>query len=273
LDNLKAFLKSKVFWINFAIASCILLLGTCGVLASLDSYTDHGESVTVRDLRGMTMEQVKKVLEDSKLDYVVSDSTFQANKKAESILDQDPKPGTKVKEHRTIYLTINAKKAPKVKMPYLVDKSLRQAMSELESRDLRLGEKIYKPDLAKDAVLEQHFGGEPIDSGVLIPKGSTIDLVLGSGFGDEAATVPSLVGLTYEEAKIVLMEYSLNIGSTVYDGTITDTADAKIMRTVPATGASIKTGEAVDLFFTREVPETLIQQNQEGTNVEPESEE
>ncbi|MDX2001671.1 MAG: PASTA domain-containing protein [Chitinophagales bacterium] len=229
-------------------------MATCGVLASLDSYTNHGESITVRDLRGMTIDEVKKALGDSKLEFIVSDSTYQANKKGETVLDQDPKPGAKVKEHRTIYLTINAKKAPKVKMPYLIDKSLRQAISELESRDLKLGEKIYKPDIAKDAVLEQLYNGEPIDSGTMIAKGSTINLVIGSG-SEGQGEVPALVGLSYEEAKIVLMEYSLNIGSTVYDGSVSDSASAKIVRTVPEQGAIIKMGEAVDLFFSNEVPE------------------
>jgi beta-lactam-binding protein with PASTA domain len=235
----------------------------------LDSYTHHGESITVRDLRGLTLPEVEKSLKESKLVYVISDSSYQSNMKPETVIDQEPKAGSKVKENRTIYITINARKAPKVKMPYLIDKSLRQAISELESRDLRVGERIYKPDIAKDAVLQQLYNGTPVDSGTMIPKGSTINLVLGSGFGQESVEVPSLVGLRYDEARLVLVENSLNVGSTIYDNTIggstQDTSDAKILKTIPASGSPIKMGEAVDLFFTKDVPDNAVDQNPQGS--------
>jgi len=265
LNNLKDFIFSRIFLINLCIAILLLFLGTCGVLYGLDKYTHKGETITVRDLRGLSIDDVKRVLDESKLNFVISDSSYQANTKPQTVIDQEPKPGSKVKENRTIYLTINARKAPKVKMPYLIDKSLRQAISELESRDLKVGERTYKPDIAKDAVLQQLYNGNSVDSGVMIPKGSVISLVLGSGFGQGAAQVPSLVGLTYEEARLVLVENSLNVGSTVYDNTVgtnnEDTVEAHIIRTVPPSGAPIKMGEAVDLFFTKDVPEEIIKQN------------
>ena len=99
---------------------------------------------------------------------------FDLSKPARTILEQDPEPGSKVKESRMLYLTLNAATAPPVKMPDLKDVSYRQAEAILQTFGLKVGIVTYQPDLAKNAVLKQLYKGQLIGAGEEIPKGSRI---------------------------------------------------------------------------------------------------
>lgn len=253
---------SRAFLISVVIAALLLLLAVWITLQSLNAYTQHGETITVPDVRGLTMEQVELYLRHKRLDYFVLDSTYVVGQLPNVILDQDPKPFEKVKEFRKIYLTVNAVNPPKVKMPDLIDKSLRQAAMELESWGLKVGELHYKPDLAQNAVLGQRVNGKDIEPGGMVSKGTKIDLILGDGLGSTRLEVPFLMGLTLEEAKFVLVASFLNIGAIVYDETIEDSSTAVIYKQIPDTDSDnpvmLNMGESVDLFFTQEMPELLI---------------
>ncbi len=253
--SLLRYLVSKVFFINLAIAILVILSAIWGLFYALHAYTDHGETITVPNLKGLTVEQVGDLLENKHLQYVVYDSSFVVDKLPHVVLGQDPVPQSKVKENRKIYLTVNAKNPPKVEMPDLHDKSLRQAKMELASKGLQVGELIYKPDLAQNAVLEQMHNGKIIEPGKKIAKGSEIDLQLGDGLGDTKVEVPKLVGLTYEEARFNLIGNSLNVGAVIADESVTDTLTAHVVRQVPSykNNNTLQMGEAVDLFLSQEM--------------------
>ncbi len=232
-------------------------------MASLDGYTHHGESITVPDLRGRTITEIDRMFETLKLSYTIMDSSYLPTQPPNSILEQEPPPGARVKENRRIYLTINASLPPRVKMPNLVDKSLRQAQMELEVYGLNLGELQYRPDLALNAVLDQMYLGKHILPGTLIHKNSTIDLVLGNGLGETQVTVPNLTGLTFAEAKWTLLGTNLNIGHVEWDVTITDSATAVVYRQIPEhdneSQRKLNFGEAVDIHLTQTLPDFLKQ--------------
>ncbi|MEX0812344.1 MAG: PASTA domain-containing protein [Chitinophagales bacterium] len=252
---------TKFFWINIVLAMLFISAGIWITFTALDSYTKHGETITVPDLRGLTLKQVKIYLNKKQLEYAVIDSAFTVDEPPTTVLDQDPKAASKVKENRKIYLTINATQPPKVKMPDLIDKSLRQASIELESWSLKVGELSYKPDLAQNAVLDQLYNDSTIAPGALLPKGSVVDLVLGDGFGNTTIEVPNLSGLTLEEAKWSLIASSLNLGAVVYDETVEDSTEAVIYSQIPEfveeNPRTLNMGESIDVFLTKELPESV----------------
>lgn len=67
--------------------------------------------------------------------------------------------------------------------------------------DLKIGDTTFKPDFAKNAILEQWYNGTQINPGTKIRKGSTISLVLGDGVGNKEFTVPVITGMAFGEAK------------------------------------------------------------------------
>ncbi|HMY12832.1 MAG TPA: PASTA domain-containing protein [Bacteroidia bacterium] len=251
MKELIRFLKSRIFWINALVIFIVIIMSIGLVYKWLDSFTDHGNSVSVPDLKGMNIKKVNDFLKTKNLSFKIADSSvYLLDQKPGTIVEQDPQPDEKVKQGRTIYLTITRSSAPMVKVPALKDVSLRQAEAILAASGLRMGEQIFKPDLAKNAVLSMMINGRDLKAGTDVPKGSAIDLIVGDGLGNTVVTVPSLIGLTYDEALFVLKGSSLNIGSLFFDGVIKDTLNAKIYDQNPAPdNNTINQGDAIDLYL------------------------
>jgi beta-lactam-binding protein with PASTA domain len=259
LKGIVSFVFSRVFIVNMVLAVLILIMLLFGTIWYLKSYTKFGETVTVRDLTGLTVAEVEDVLGSSKLAFVVYDSVFVPGKKPLSVIDQEPKPLSKVKENRVIYITINASKPPKVGLPDVVDKPFREASKKILNAGLKLDSIIYKPSgIEGNFVMEVLFAGQLINAGYKLPIGSKVDLVVSSGFG-EAMEVPCLIGLSYNTAQITLGELYLTIGATVYDATVTDSSTAVIVRQIPEyqTGVTLNVGTPIDLFFSAYLPDEL----------------
>jgi beta-lactam-binding protein with PASTA domain len=97
------------------------------------------------------------------------------------VISHLPDAGSEVKENRKIYLTVNPSGYRKVTVPNLIQITKRNAESLLKSTGFQLGEYTYQDNIGKDMVLEIQFQGKKIEPGVLLPKTSKIDLVLGNG--------------------------------------------------------------------------------------------
>ena len=245
------FLSSRTFLLNVAAAVVLVFLVFFGMTRWLNHYTLHGESISVPDLRGQQVSKAAAFLQDKHLQYAVIDSIFNLDQEPGVILEQDPSPNSKVKENRTIYLSINASLPPVIKMPDLVDVSLRQAEAILQANGLKAGNLIYKPDLAKNAVLAQLHNGADIRPGSEIAKGSVIDLVLGDGLGNTMVEVPDLTNLTKSEALFAIRGSALTVGSIHYDEDARDAEHATVYRQQPpyAQGATVAQGQAMDIYL------------------------
>ncbi|MBC8109542.1 MAG: PASTA domain-containing protein [Verrucomicrobia bacterium] len=176
--------------------------------------THHGESITVPDLRDKSLQEVIEYLEKHDLRYEVSDSTFEIGKPPLTVITQYPKAGSTVKQDRKIYLTVTANTPPMVKMPKLVDLSLRSAEMQLQSLGLIRGTIEYVPDLAPNIVRGQIFEGDTIKPKTEIPKGSKIDLLVSDAKGINEFSVPDLLGKTIEEVNFTLKALNLQLGNT-----------------------------------------------------------
>lgn len=221
---------------------------------ALNWYTDHGDYVVVPSVKGKSLFEAKKELNNYDLEYAISDSTYDESKPPLSVLDQQPIKGAKVKSNRKIYLTLNASAPPSVKIPMIIDNSRRQAELILNSWGLKLGQLIYIPDMAKDAVLNIQVNGKIVKPGTIVPKGTSIDLVLGDGFGAQVAEVPPVTDMTVLEARAVLDAVHLNLGMLFADGTIEDTLSAYVYDQDPKFGQNAKlgAGNTVNLFIRQQ---------------------
>jgi beta-lactam-binding protein with PASTA domain len=153
-----------------------------------------------------------------------------------------------------------------IEMPNLVGLSFRNAELYLRQLGLRLGDTLRKPDIAKDAVLEQLYRGVALRPGTKIYQGSTVDFVLGSGLGADQVEVPMLIGMTYQEVGQLLAGLGLQPGALIVDADVKDTAMAYIYKQSPEVeellpeGGTRKNlmrpGQSIDLWLgtTRVVP-------------------
>lgn len=254
MQTLIHFIKSKTFIFNLLSGVAVLLLVFVFTYRWLDSYTKHGESISVPDLRGMKVQDLAGFVADKNVRFKVTDSSvFDMKKPPGTIIEQDPAPNEKVKENRTIYVTITRTNAPLINMPNLIDNSYRQAEAILESYGLKVGLISYSPDLAKNAVIEQLSNGRTIKPGEEISKGSRIDLVLGDGYGNTIVPVPQLYNLTLSEALFVLKASALNAGAVFFDKSVKDSTLARVYSQLPSYSdtSSISQGQAIDIYLTQ----------------------
>jgi beta-lactam-binding protein with PASTA domain len=273
--NFLKFLISKTFFINLFIAILLFILIGWITLLTLDFFTQHGKAVSVPDFKGMTTAEIEKVCNENDLRYQVIDSVYVDDVARGAVVEQNPKADFKVKENRTIFLTMNAVMPERVSMPDLVGVSLRQAKAYLETYGLKVGRLKYEPDIAKDVVLKQMYKGKRIEKGTLIEKRQKVDLVLGMGEGSEQTLVPSIAGLTLKEAKLKLTEFSLNLGAIVADETVLtskDSAVAKIWKQSPRPSSepNISLGGSVDIWISKN---TNLSSSEDSTDTENEESE
>lgn len=87
------------------VVACALVFGT---LKWLDSYTRHNEAVVVPDVKGLGLEEAAEFFKNSNLRYNVIDSVFSKDVKPGAIVELVPMAGSKVKEGRIVFVTVNA---------------------------------------------------------------------------------------------------------------------------------------------------------------------
>lgn len=220
------FIISKYFLKHVGLAIGITVVIILVTLLYLRIYTHHGQARPVPDFFSLTPEEVAEKAKENKLNYRVIDSVYTNIVERGTVVEQNPKPGFKVKKNRTIFLTINATNPEMVQMPNLVGLTLRQANAIIETSGLKLGRRIYTPDLAINNVLKQLYLGNKIEEGDTLEKGSSIDLVLGKGLSNRKTVVPDLISMNIARAESKILDASLNLGAVTYDEMILNEEDS-----------------------------------------------
>lgn len=255
------FITHRPLWINIltgiALAAIIFFI----FLFSLNWCTNHNQSRTVPAVLGKTYDEAADILEKAGFEVQIQDSIYTDTTEPLRVLKQVPEADEMVKVNRTVYLTINRAIAPLVEVPNMKSFSYRSAEMALKNAHLQIGQISYKPDFAKDAVLEMLYEGKSIEPMTKIPMGSKISLVLGNGLGDTPLPVPSLIGKTYCEAKPILDNLGLEFGVILAPG-ITDTCNAYIFWQNPNRYDDerklriIRPGQLIDIRLQEERPES-----------------
>lgn len=162
-----------------------------GVLKWLDDYTLHGKAIEVPDVCGLTLDEGVKKLKAKSLGFEIVDYKYQKGAAENEILKQRPANKSKVKKDRKIQLTLNSGKEPLLSLPDVIDNSsLREAEARLRSAGFKLNEHVRIAG-EKDWVYSVIMGSDTLKTGVQIPVGATLTLVIGSG--DEVETADSVV--------------------------------------------------------------------------------
>ena len=254
------YLRDRPLWLHILIGLVLAVTIFFLFLLSLKWLTHHGRTKSVPSVTGKSYEEARKTLRDAGFEIEIQDSIYVDSLKPMVVIRQIPDGDEIVKSNRTVYLVINRSVPPLVEMPNLVGYSFRNAEMVLKNMDLRIGDTMYKPDFAKNSVLEQIYSGSTITPGTRVRKGSTISLVLGDGVGNREFAVPSLVGLSFETAKRMLEEAGLGIGVIVVDPSVKDTLSSYIYRQNPPRFDEdkqlqhIRTGQLMDVWLQVEKP-------------------
>lgn len=174
------FLQHLIF--NLVLIGIVAFIIIWILLIWLDNWTDHGHYVVIPEVKGMQYNEAYNKLTSEGFTVELSDSIFDSKTRPGTIIEQNPKQGTKVKDGRMVYLTINAFSPKTVSVPSLTDVSLRQARSILEGLGIRNISVKYIPSEYKDLVMGVKKDGLTLKPGSRIPVTSSVVLEVGEGY-------------------------------------------------------------------------------------------
>ena len=133
----------------------------------------------------------------------------------------------------------------KVQLPSIVgmtEEDVKQTFSEL-NLNYKVSQEIFSEDVPAGKVLTSDPSG-----GAKVKVGSTVELTLSKG--SDLAIIPSVVGLSVEEATTKLSEARLNIGQTLT--VFSEKATAGLVAgTDPASGKTIKPNSTITLLISK----------------------
>lgn len=180
--SLVKFITSKTFFIQVLLATAIVASFVFLLILFLDFRTNHGQEIKVPDLSKMKLEKAEEKLNNLDLEVFLLDTVdFNNDFPPFSIVEQDPKAGSFVKDGRKIYIKLNAGGFTTVAIPEFKDKTYRQIIATLTALTLKESKITYKPHIAKDVVLQLYQNGKRLRAGDKVKKYSQIEIVLGDG--------------------------------------------------------------------------------------------
>ena len=177
---------SLYLWGNL-LAMVLVIVGLClGVKYGLEAYTHHGEGIEVPALVNMRADNARVLLIEKGLELMVADSGYNKRLPADCILAQSPGAGTKVKEGRIIYVTINSPSSPSFPSPDLIDNS---SYREAEAKLTAIGFKLLPPKRItgeRDWVYGILCRGHHVNTGDHVSIESPLTLIIGNGqYGED----------------------------------------------------------------------------------------
>ena len=209
------FLKDKWFYISL-ILMVLLTVGAFELtFALLDKQTRHGKEIVVPDFTDQNFDELVQNYKDE-FTFILTDSTYKPGKPQGVIYEQNPKPGSKAKPGRNVYVKRTLIAHEIVTMPNLRNLSLRQALVDLNQVGLKVEKLEFVDYFGRNAVMDQKFNGEVTEPDVDLVKGSAVTLVVGLGKGNQTTNLPDLMGVSYKDVKNQIHNASLNIGTEVY---------------------------------------------------------
>lgn len=263
LRELWLFISSRIFLFNFGKLILISLVLLFFMTTWLKCYTHHGESVSVNDFTGMHLLDARKASTSKGFEFEVIDSVWMDGQPSGIILQQDPKPLSKVKEGRKIYVTVTGMPGP-VRLPQFSDSSYDYEL--YAARLSRLGikakikEEVYDSRQEPNSIMYLLYDGKKVSEsdvkdGFDVMMGSTLEFVVTKRFSNEVE-IPDLFCKTLDEAVFLLSSAGFTLGEVMEDESIVDRNAAYVYRQEPdfLTDELLPVGTQFNLWITQEQP-------------------
>lgn len=262
LQTLGAFVLSPAFRRNaLALAAVVAVLYLILVL-SLRLFTHHGSSLQILDFTGMNVASAQAKARESKLELVITDSIFLVDETPGIILNQYPKPFSRIKKNRSVYVTINSSSPPPVILPGLVGAyDYGQYTRKLQRLGVkyRILEKRFDAKFEDNTILTVYFDGREISDnelrqGFRVPKGSTLDFIVTERKSNQVS-IPDLRCKTYNQAAFVLSSIGLEIGQIQGDVADYNTAYVYRQDPLPTNALVAGLGTRINLYLSDTLPD------------------
>ena len=234
----------KILTIVVVAIIVLILVFTVGKAAGVFTTQDEEDKsgkVTVPDVRGMSEENAKALLNKKGLGIQVVTRKESKKYKAGKISKQTPEAGEKVSKHTKIEVVVSSglvgsKKA----IPYVSGMSETEAQNELEEA----GFKVTSSFQYDDSVESGKVISTTPEAGTKAEKGSTVTMLVSQGSNKK--TVPDVRGMADATAQSTIKSYGFNVGTVTYDYSDSVEKGMVISQTVePGTKASAGTSISI----------------------------
>ena len=250
------FLSSRVFLKEFG--KMLLIIGGFMFLLfwMMKCYSRHGASVKVGTYVGKNVKEVIREAESDGFEIEITDSLYREGFAADLVLEQNPLPNARVKDGRTIYLKITKAAGDLVALPDIAGRDeIGFYTQNLSMLGIKVGtiDTILNADLADGTITTVLVRGRDVTNDlqfgtVKVPQGSKVDFVISKRESDQAK-VPDFDGLTADQYSLMLDGSSLKMGTVHADPSVTNQNTAKIYRTAPMAGDTVKKGTLIDIYI------------------------
>ena len=228
----------------------VVVIGKVFGMFSGSSSGDEGEELKIEatsgttivpNVVGMTVTQAGDALTKAGL---TAKATYKESTEYDKdyIVSQDIEGNTEVDSGTVLNLVVSSGKIVGVNVPDVVGATEAEAKVRLEEEGFAMQKQLQESDsVEKGMVISQNPLGATTAA-----KGSTVTVVISSGKNTETVTVPDFSGKTEEEAKVVIEEEGLSIGTVAEEES--DTVEkGRVISQTPAAGGTVDKGTAVDL--------------------------
>ena len=198
--------------IIFSIIGMIVVFSIIAEYIVMPAYTRQNQNRIMIDIKNRNLDDVIKILKSENYRYEVSDTLYTNKFKLGTIVDQYPKPNTRVKSGRTVRLKI-AQPEKSVAIPNLIGQSRRSAELELNQMGLLIDTVYteYNPEYPNGTIAWQYP-----KAGDRRKKGMGIQITVSKGMPPNFFQVPNLIGLSINQAKDLIFKSRLKVGKISY---------------------------------------------------------
>lgn len=192
----------------------------------------------VPDFIGLSYDAVKSAPEYKNLQIVVEETRFNALHPKGAIVDQTPKAGKTVKVNSTVKVIVSSGEQM-IDVPNVVGFEETVAYKEIVDAGLEYQKvEIFSPQPRGTVVSTEPGAGSKVG------EGDTVKILVSMGPQSTVVSVPSIVGMTLDEAKRTLTEAGLLVGAIGFESS--DKPADTVLSQEPVLGSQINMGGLVN---------------------------
>ncbi len=206
------FLKTKEFRKHLLRILGVNVLLIALIWLFLRWYTQHGDFVSVPELRGMPCGEAMASLEALDLTSLVVDSIYSADQEGGTVFFQSPEAESRVKEGRKIFLKVYARIPPLETINIEQGEFGAVAVIKLKNKGMEVTLREEENNTLAGAVVRITRDGKAVKAGEQLPRGSALTVYIGKS-SRARVPAPDLTGLSLEAALALLDQQQLLLGN------------------------------------------------------------
>ncbi|MEW5796209.1 MAG: PASTA domain-containing protein [Candidatus Zixiibacteriota bacterium] len=236
--------RRLLMWIAVPLVACLILAVALDKIV-MPIVTRQGAEFLLPDYTNKPVLEAQLALADLELAHEVASEEYAPGVPTGVIIRQFPRAGTKVKPGRMIKFVVSLGQKM-VPIPELAGRSVRQAMLDLETAGLTMGEIQWA---LSDTLPERVVVFSYPAAGFEVPLGSMVNLMVNRGRASTFTYMPKLIGLTLDAAKKEIQEKGLKLG-VVSRRTNENYLPETVLDQSEPEGAELDIGTEVDLVVS-----------------------